>query len=47
MTIKEKLHLDKEGLMEHGPINIVIFGDSVSLVQKVTVQCLKNSENVK
>ena len=30
MTIKEKLHLDKEGLMEHGPINIVIFGDSVS-----------------
>jgi len=30
MTIKEKLHLDKEGLIEHGPINIVIFGDSVS-----------------
>ncbi len=30
MTIKEKLSLDKEGLMKHGPINIVILGDSVS-----------------
>ena len=30
MTIKEKLTLDKEGLLENGPINIVILGDSVS-----------------
>ncbi|MBQ8432743.1 MAG: SGNH/GDSL hydrolase family protein [Clostridia bacterium] len=30
MKIKEKLFLDREGLTEHGPINIVIFGDSVS-----------------
>jgi len=30
MKIKEKIMLDKKGLMEHGPINIVIFGDSVS-----------------
>ncbi len=30
MTIKEKLQLDKAGLLEQGPINIVILGDSVS-----------------
>lgn len=30
MNVKEKLLMDKEGLYEHGPINIVIFGDSVS-----------------
>ena len=30
MTIKEKLQLDKMGLLAHGPINIVILGDSVS-----------------
>ena len=30
MKIIEKMMLDKQGLMEHGPINIVIFGDSVS-----------------
>ena len=30
MKVKEKILLDMEGLYEHGPINIVIFGDSVS-----------------
>ena len=30
MKIKDKLQLDIKGLAEHGPINIVIFGDSVS-----------------
>ena len=30
MNIKEKLMLNSDGLYEHGPINIVIFGDSVS-----------------
>ena len=30
MKVKEKLFLDRDGLTEHGPINIVIFGDSVS-----------------
>ena len=30
MKIKEKIMLDRKGLEEHGPINIVIFGDSVS-----------------
>ena len=30
MKIKEKLLLDFHGLMEHGPINIVVLGDSVS-----------------
>lgn len=30
MQIKEKLLLDRQGLEQHGPINIVIFGDSVS-----------------
>ena len=30
MKVKEKLGLDKQGLTEHGPITIVIFGDSVS-----------------
>ena len=30
MNVKEKLMLSYEGLNEHGPINIVIFGDSVS-----------------
>ena len=30
MKIKEKLMMDMKGLMENGPINIVIFGDSVS-----------------
>ena len=30
MRVKDKIMLDVEGLMEYGPINIVIFGDSVS-----------------
>lgn len=30
MQIKEKIMLDRQGLSAHGPINIVIFGDSVS-----------------
>lgn len=30
MKISEKIMLDINGLKEHGPINIVIFGDSVS-----------------
>lgn len=30
MNIKEKLELDYNGLVEHGPINIVAFGDSVT-----------------
>ena len=30
MKIKEKIMLDRQGLNEFGPINIVIFGDSVS-----------------
>lgn len=30
MKVKDKLQLDIKGLAEHGPINIVIFGDSVS-----------------
>ena len=30
MRVREKLLLDTDGLFEHGPINIVIFGDSVS-----------------
>ena len=30
MQVKEKILLDRKGLTEHGPINIVIFGDSVS-----------------
>ncbi len=30
MRIKEKIMMDRDGLQEHGPINIVIFGDSVS-----------------
>ena len=30
MNIKEKLMMNIDGLYEHGPINIVIFGDSVS-----------------
>ena len=30
MKICKKLMLDRPGLTEHGPINIVIFGDSVS-----------------
>ena len=30
MKVKEKIWLDKQGLTEHGPINIVIFGDSIS-----------------
>ena len=30
MKIKEKIFLDQEGLQKYGPINIVIFGDSVS-----------------
>ena len=30
MKIIEKLYLDREGLEKYGPINIVIFGDSVS-----------------
>lgn len=30
MKVSEKILLDRKGLYEHGPINIVIFGDSVS-----------------
>jgi lysophospholipase L1-like esterase len=30
VKIKEKIQLDQQGLEEHGPINIVILGDSVS-----------------
>ncbi|MBE7031013.1 MAG: GDSL family lipase [Ruminococcaceae bacterium] len=30
MKITEKLNLEFEGLLEHGPINIVVFGDSVT-----------------
>lgn len=30
MRIKDKIHLDYPGLVEHGPINIVAFGDSVT-----------------
>lgn len=30
MTVREKMLLDKEGLLQQGPINIVILGDSVS-----------------
>ena len=30
MRVREKIWLDREGLTKHGPINIVIFGDSVS-----------------
>ena len=30
MHVKEKILLDRRGLTEHGPINVVIFGDSVS-----------------
>lgn len=30
MNVKEKLLLDREGLEQYGPVNIVIFGDSVS-----------------
>ena len=30
MNIKEKLAMDRQGLEKYGPVNIVIFGDSVS-----------------
>ena len=30
MKIKEKIMLDRDGLKQHGPINVVVFGDSVS-----------------
>ena len=30
MRIKDKIHLNYDGLVEHGPINIVAFGDSVT-----------------
>ena len=30
MKIREKIMLNRRGLVQHGPINIVIFGDSVS-----------------
>ncbi|MBQ7923313.1 MAG: GDSL family lipase [Clostridia bacterium] len=30
MNVKEKLQLDYDGLCKYGPVNIVIFGDSVS-----------------
>ena len=30
MLIKDKINLDYDGLVEHGPINIVAFGDSVT-----------------
>ncbi len=30
VDVKEKLMLDRDGLLKNGPINIVIFGDSIS-----------------
>ena len=30
MKIADKINLDYNGLIEHGPINIVAFGDSVT-----------------
>ena len=30
MKVSEKILMDRQGLQKHGPINIVIFGDSVS-----------------
>ena len=30
MKIKEKIYLEQKGLETYGPLNIVIFGDSVS-----------------
>ena len=30
MKIREKIYLDLDGLEKHGPLNIVIFGDSIS-----------------
>ena len=30
MKVKEKINLDMNGLIEHGPINIVVLGDSVT-----------------
>ena len=30
MRIKEKINLDMKGLIEHGPITVVAFGDSVT-----------------
>ena len=30
MRAKDKIHLDFQGLIEHGPLNIVAFGDSVT-----------------
>lgn len=30
MEIKQKINLDKLGLIENGPINIVVFGDSIT-----------------
>ena len=30
MKIKEKILLDRDGIVKHGPINIVFFGDSVT-----------------
>ena len=30
MNVYQKLMMNREGLMEHGPINIAIFGDSIS-----------------
>lgn len=30
MKVKEKIFFDNKGLSEHGPVNIVILGDSVS-----------------
>ncbi len=39
MNIREKINLDMQGLVEHGPINIVAFGDSV------THGALKNENN--
>ena len=30
MNIKDKIRMDKNGLIENGPITIVAFGDSVT-----------------
>ena len=30
MKVKDKLNMDINGLIENGPINIVVFGDSVT-----------------
>ena len=33
MKITDKINLDQQGLIEHGPITIVAFGDSVNDIE--------------